>query len=176
MNDITKQLSKNIYTRSDFYRQVALLKEFFEYSFFSKSLEKPTKKTLKAFLKEKESNEFKNYSHAILGLNDEFFEQFNKENFYRLFKESESDMEAFPVVVLYVPVSFSQKETTLFGVWFRENFDKNIFLDIKVDSSIIAGCMFVWKNTHYDLSFKKILNEKRDEIAKMINSLFEKKV
>ncbi len=176
MNDITKQLSKNIYTKSDFHRQIALLQEFFEFLFFSDSEKKPEKKILRKFLKEKESDEFKNHSYAILELEDEFFKQFNKDNFYKLFLESKNEMEALPSLVLYLPVSFSQKEINLFGLWFRENLDKNIFLDIKIDSSIIAGCTFVWKNSNYDLSFKKLLNEKRAELVKIINNLTIKKI
>jgi len=174
MSDITKQLFKHIYIKSDFYRQLALLKEFFEYSFFSDSPKEPSKKTLKAFLKEKEADEFKNYSYAILDLKDDFLKQFDKENFYRLFQESENEAENFPILVLYLPVSFSLKELALFGKWFRENLDENIFLDIKVDNSIVAGCMFVWKNRLYDLSLKKMLNEKKNEIVKRINSLSER--
>jgi len=169
MNNITKQLSENIYTRSDFYREAALLKEFLEHSFFSKSPAKPSKRALKAFLKAKEPDEFENNSYAILELGDEFFEQFGQDNFYDLFKESEKEMEMLPFVALYMPVSFSQKEIAMFGKWFRENVDENIFLDVKVDVDIVAGCTFVWKNMHHDMSFKKLLEEKKNEVVEIIN-------
>ncbi len=175
MNDITKELFKNVYTKSDFYRQSAILVEFLEFSYFSKPIKEPTKKNLKIFLKNKELNEFKSNSFAVLKLGDDFFKKFNKDNFYNLLKESEKEMEKFPTLVLYVPVSFPQEEIVKLGFWFRKNIDKDIFLDLKIDSSVLAGCMFVFRDKFYDLSFKKLLKEKREEFLKMINEKLKAK-
>lgn len=169
MNNETHKIINNTYTRSDFYHKSALLKEFFEYIFFSLNKNQATKELLMYFFKEKESGESEKTINDLLSLGDDFYIKFNNENFQYLLKEITNDINLLPKIVVYLPVEFPVDEISRLGEWFRKNIDKDMFMDIEIDYFIISGCAFVWNNMYYNFSFSNSVNKKSKEIINMIN-------
>lgn len=175
MNNQTYKIINNTYTKSGFYHKAALLKEFFEYTFFSLNKTQATKELLSYFLKEKESGESKKIINDLLSYGDDFYTKFNTENFQYILKEITNDINLLPNIKIYLPVKFSDDEISHLGEWFRKNINENIFMDVEVDSSIVAGCAFVWNSIYYNFSFKNSVKKREEEIISMINQFNQPK-
>ena len=101
-------------------------------------------------LKEK----IKAYSwHEQVNLND-------PESFGKFLINLRSHIKNMPVVTVKIAFNPDEEIVTEITRWFVENYGKNILVEIKYDSSLIAGAIIIFNKLEKDFSLKKKINEK----------------
>lgn len=93
---------------------------------------------------------------------------FEKEDRLEDFEKLEKEIKGTPVLNLMVAVDFSFSEVSDILHKVKTLFDMNVFLDLRVDPSLIGGCVLIWNGNVYDYSLKKTIAEKRGEFKKLL--------
>lgn len=171
MHFLTEIFISNTFTKSQVSHRLALLKHFLEYSFFS-SQENITLKRIEDYLEEKK--EPKEVIVSFLQWGEDFYGNFNDSNLYNLISQIEEEIKKFPVIYLYVPVNLNSGNVERIGKWLRQNVEKNILMEIKIDFMTAGGCGFVWNNTYYDFSFSYFLDKKKEDFIEVLNKNVKK--
>jgi len=75
-------------------------------------------------------------------------------------KESEIDklikeIKERPVVELTLSFEPSEKSLRKIGVWIEQNIEKNVLIDIRVDTGIVGGAVVEYNGKHFDGSWSK---------------------
>lgn len=94
---------------------------------------------------------------------------FEKEDRLEDFEKLEKEIKSTPILNLTVAVDFSLGEIEDILQKVKTLFDKNVFLNLRVDPGLIGGCILVWNGTVHDYSLKKTIMEKRGEFKKLLN-------
>lgn len=100
----------------------------------------------------------------LKSLSPSFYQQFNKDNVYDIFKQVEDKLENTPVLLIYVPFEATEQAIYQIGTILRKNFNGLYLFDTKLDPSLIAGCALSWKGVYRDYSLKARIEEKKGEI------------
>lgn len=94
-----------------------------------------------------------------------FYQHFNKDNVYDIFKDLESSLNQLQVLTIYLVFEGSDQISKELGTVARKTFNKpSLLLDIKYDSRLIAGCSLVWKGVYHDYSLISKIEGKKAEI------------
>lgn len=168
LNNKLNEIVDNTYTKNDFYKRILLLKEFFEYFFFSEHEQFPLKNMLKKFLIEHKKQE--EQINSMYSLSDSFYEEFTKNNFGAILNDLQKYILELPLITMYVPIVLPLKEVEKLGKWMRSNVAKDIFIDLKIDRESVGGCAFVWKGVYHDFSLKYFLNNKQEDIVTILRN------
>lgn len=91
-----------------------------------------------------------------------------QKNFDEEVAKSEEEIKNMALLTLYIPIDLSYKEIAEIGEKLRKDYKEEFLLDLRVDPTLIAGCALVWKGKMRDFSFKRKLQEKHDELRKLI--------
>lgn len=94
--------------------------------------------------------------------------KFEQEDKLEEFEKLEKEIKSVPVLNLTVAVDFSKEEISEIVERIRKMFKKNVFLELRVDTSLIGGCVFVWDGQVHDFSLKKTISDKRLEFKKLL--------
>jgi F0F1-type ATP synthase delta subunit len=150
------------FVKADVFRRTRIVREYLEQRFYSPG----EKKDLKAFLTDSKVDE--DDIRVLQGWGDEFFGSFSKENAYDLLERVNGHVKDLPTINLYVPVSLDAAEIAKLGAWFRANVDKNVLIEMHVDSSTLGGCAFAWNGVYVDYSLKHYLHKRMDGVRKVL--------
>lgn len=167
----SETIFSNTYTYSDFYRRFSLLKEFSESLIYIKDEEdlSITDRLETFFIEKKVSPE---NMEAMREWGDSFFgEIINSGNIYKVFHRIEEEFKEVPLFMLQTPVELPMSKVRIFGKWFRDNVDRNAFSVATVNSDIVAGCFFSWKNNLYDMSFNRLRRDRHSEISSRVKEI-----
>jgi len=93
-----------------------------------------------------------------------FYQQFNKDNIYKIFSELEEADKKLAVVTIYLTFEPDDEATKAIGTAARKTFGKTLLLDIKYDPKLIAGCALVWKGVYKDYSLRAKIEERKEQI------------
>lgn len=156
------------YTKGDFYKKIALLKEFFEHYFFTQHESIELKTGLEKFLRDR--NALDDVTTTLLGLSDDFYHRFTPENFNQIVDELEAYTNTLPSIVLYIPVIFEAKQITTLGTWVRTNVAPHTLLEVKIDPDVVGGCSFVYGGVYHDFSHRYFFDKRNDDIVAMIRN------
>ena len=169
----------NTYTCFDFYRRYSLLKEFFSYIRYT-------------------DNDFKDRASSVFVVFEKFsierkvstenmkvFKKWGESFFYDLvgiredsefFLNMEKRFEKAPLLTLHTPIKFSEEDIRDLGFWARQNVDKEVFINTFVDYEIVAGCLFNWNGTLYDMSYEVLRRESHKKMEFYVKSFLENKL
>lgn len=171
-NSALEEIINITYAIDDLHYRIALLKEFFEFKFFSEHKDFSKQALLQEFLTERE--EVEDVVKMLHELSEHFYETFTRENFYTLLDEVTASTQTIPLLTLYIPIVLPPEEIRKLGVWARENVKEKILLKISVDNDAIGGCVLVWGGKYYDFSFRHFFKQHQKDIVTMINQYGEK--
>ncbi len=162
-----KTILSNTYTNHDMKRRIGFLEEFLVYKNFGVH-EQYTEFCIPMFFKEikKEKTE---EARILFEWGEEFYARFEKGGGENILKQIKKEAEELPVITIYFPASFSQKELKDIGVWLRKNVDISILMEVFVDKNMIGGCGFIWNNTYHDFSFRNFVARHTNELQLMLN-------
>lgn len=79
-------------------------------------------------------------------------------------------VEALPVMTLYIPVAFPDKELAAMALWCREECAPQLLFDVRIDPKMAGGCAFVWNDTYHDFSFRAQSKMHPGVITKHLNT------
>lgn len=100
----------------------------------------------------------------LQSLPDNFYQQFNANNVYKIFSDLEDQTHNLPILTLYL--TFEPDEATLaqISTFTRKLFSSNLLLDIKLDPNLIAGTALVWNGVYKDYSLRNQLTAKKTQL------------
>lgn len=106
----------------------------------------------------------------LKSLPEEYLKQFKKEEFNEIFRKLEKDIESLNPLTVYLAFDPEAGQVKEIGEFIRNNFSKDMLIDIKLDGSLIGGCALIWKGVYKDYSLKAHLQEKKPEILNSFKS------
>jgi len=95
-------------------------------------------------------------------------EKFEQDDRLEEFEELEKKIKMAPVLNLSVAIDFSSGEISEILEKSREMFNKELFLNVRVDPGLIGGCVVIWNGVVQDYSLKKTIGDKHGEFRKLL--------
>lgn len=149
MNDILFTILKDTYTLTQLKHRLRILKSFLLDSFFAgikaNTLPPPDLNWLKS-------------------LPPSFYQQFNKDNVYKIFADLENNIKALQPLVVYLSFETDDSSTSQIGIFARKIFGSMLLLDTKFDPNLIAGVALSFKGIYRDYSLRAKIEERKAEI------------
>ena len=156
-NPFLKTFTEHIYSRADFAHRISLVREFFEFIFFTRRNISANKDGIEQFAV---------YSKKPLAdiaflrtLPPSFFDAFTQESFYETLNRLSEDSKQLKTLSLTVPVPLSHADEAAISAWAHREVDPDLLIDVDIDSSIAVGCRVAWDNRLHDFSFNHYLTE-----------------
>lgn len=156
-NPLLKTFTEHAYSRADFAQSISLVREFFEFIFFTKRNASASKDGIEQFAA---------YSKKPLAdiaflraLPSSFLDAFTQESLYETLNRLSEDSKQLKTLSLTVPIVLSRADVVAIGIWAHQEVDPDLLLDVAVNPSIAAGCRLVWNNRLYDFSLDRYLTE-----------------
>ncbi len=100
----------------------------------------------------------------IGSLGDNFFNAFNKKTISKELRELGEDLQKVPVLTILVPVELPEDKLSELGAWVRDQFKKQLILEVKINPGLIGGCALIWKGVYKDYSVKASIQVQQKEI------------
>lgn len=154
-NPFLKTFTEHAYSRADFAHAISLVKEFFEFIYFTKHDALASKESIE---------EFAAYGKRPLAdiaflraLPTSFLGAFTQESLYETLTRLSEDAKMLKTLSLTVPVVLSRADEEAIGTWARAEIDTDLLLDVDVDPSLAVGCRVVWNNQLHDFSLNQYL-------------------
>lgn len=91
---------------------------------------------------------------AVRAWGEEVFRQFTANTLRTKMRTLHQEIEALPVLPLYIPVPFPEAEIAQLGVWCRKHCHEQLLFDIHIEPRVAGGCAFVWNDVYHDFSFR----------------------
>lgn len=168
MNRETLHLfTKETYRRSDFAYRLSLVREFFEYAFFTKRAAQVSLSVVDDFV----ANTNKTPAEAafLRSLPERFFSTLTQASLYDTLDDLETEYKKLDTITLTVPVLFPENDVAEIGQWVRREIRQDLVLEFTVDPSVVAGCRVVWRSRVYDFSFEHYFDKAREGVrAKLV--------
>ena len=156
-NPLLKTFTEHTYSRVDFAHSISLVREFFEFIFFTKRDAAGSTDGIEQFAA---------YSKKPLAdivflrtLSPSFLAAFTQESLYETLNRLSEDSKKLKTLSLTVPVPLSRADEAAIGAWTHREVDPDLLIDVAVDPSVAVGCRVVWNNRLYDFSFNHYLTE-----------------
>lgn len=111
-----------------------------------------------------EDSEQQSFNPFFSSLSEEFLNQFTPSNIATEFRKSEKEIAALPVMTIYTPSLLDRNDLQSVGEKVREDFGKDVLLDLRVNPDLLAGCAIVWEGKYLDFS----LQSRWGEVEKII--------
>ena len=153
MDDLLNILLKDIYTLSALRHRIRVLRSYFSKIFFG---------TADLILNE-------NDIVWINSLPKDFLEKFDKNNTTQKIAELEKTIGQLQPLTVYLPFEANDEAVKLIGGMARKLFNPKLFLDIKYDPRLLAGCALSWKGIYKDYSLHQKITEKKQAISLSFN-------
>lgn len=151
------------YTQVDLHRRLRLLRMYLESVYFS---ENHTGKKLETFLKTNDAT--KGDIVAILKWLEELESHFTESNFYEEIESLLKESESIAVITVYLPFNPEEEEKAKICIWLREELQKNVFIDLKLDQTLLGGCALVVDGKYGNFSLRKRITDKKTMIQDTI--------
>ncbi len=102
------------------------------------------------------------YDSAWLkSLPSEFFQNFDKNNVYKIFDDLEKQITKLKALTIYLTFEPDEEILSQIGLYTRKVFERVILLDIKYDPRLIAGASLVWNGLYRDYSLRARIEERK---------------
>lgn len=83
-------------------------------------------------------------------------------------EEFEQKLARMPRLRLYLAFVPGPKQIEVIGGWARENIDRNVLLDLRLDKSLVAGARIVWQGRSLNYSLSQGLRENHRQIEGLL--------
>lgn len=100
----------------------------------------------------------------LKSLPQNFYQRFNKDNVYEIFGNLEQTIGRLVVLTIYLAFRPDDATVKQIGRFTRKAFDQQLLLDIRFDSSLIAGAALSWKGVYRDYSLRSKVEERKVQI------------
>lgn len=158
-NPFLKTFTEHAYSRADFAQRISLVREFFEFIFFTKRDASASKDGIEQFaVYSKKSLDDITFLRT---LPPSFLDVFTQDSLYETLNRLSEDSKQLKTLSLTVPIALSRADVVAIGTWAHQELDPDLLLDVAVDPSVVAGCRLVWNNRLYDFSFDHYLTENK---------------
>ncbi len=165
-NSFLKIFTEHTYSRADFAHNISLVREFFEFIFFTKRDVSASKDSIEQFAAYSKKP-FVDIAF-LRTLPSSFLDTFTKESLYETLKRLSEESKQLKTLSLTVPTVLSREDVAAIGIWAHQEVDANLLIDIDVDPSIAAGCRLVWNNQLHDFSLDRYLAESQAALHKRL--------
>ena len=146
MNDLLTIILKDTYTLPQFKKRLKILEAYFQQKFFHA--------VQNADITPEDTEWFNSLPKSFLG-------KINKDNFSENLNSLTDKINTMPILVIYLAFEADDQLLDQIGAKARSNFGPNLLLDIKYNSTLIAGCALSWKGIYKDYSLHEKIEERR---------------
>ena len=160
--DLLQRFTKETYRRSDFAYRLSLLREFFEYAFFTKRVARASLAEVDDFAASTQRTPAEVV--FLKSLPDSFLSTVTQASVYDTLDALEADYKKLDSITLTVPVLFSENDVAEIGQWVRREIAEDLVLEFTVDPGVVAGCRVVWRSHVYDFSFEHYFDKARESV------------
>ncbi len=160
-------ITKDTYRRSDFAYRLSLVREFFEYAFFTKRVTSASVSVVDDFAAATSKTPAE--AAFLKSLPDSFLHTMTQASFYAELDALEDDYKKLDTITLTVPVFFPENDVAEIGQWVRREVAEDLVLECTVDPAMVAGCRVAWRSRVYDFSFEHYFEKARERVrAKLL--------
>ena len=172
MSPALKHLHSQTYTVTDLHRRLRLMQEALESVLFAppQQLRVPP---LLTRLTEALAAAAEEDRTALLSLEESIWNSFTPATVTASMQNIHTQADALPVMKLYVPVHFTDKQLAPLAAWARAEVEPGLLFEVMVDPQVVGGCAFVYKDTHFDWSLRRYLRAKKGMITALLNAYGE---
>ena len=135
---------------ADFAHDISLMREFFEFIFFTKRDASASKEGIDQFVALNKNHSAMSFSCARCLHRSSNLSQ---KNLCTKCSISSRRNQKLKTLSLTVPVALSRADVEVIGTWAHQEVSPDILIDFDVDPSIAVGCRLVWNNMLRDFSF-----------------------
>jgi hypothetical protein len=154
------------YTERMFRRQVAALQTFLEMKLFANQNTGSLEETLVSFFAL--HKELGDLEQLFKSRGQAFYDVFTAGNMYDILGTLNELFESVPVITLYLPTVLPREQLVEIGKWLREHVNPLTVMHVTVESSLGAGCAFVWKGVYHDFSLRYFMKKHELELRNLI--------
>ncbi len=171
MSPVIAALLKTTYTVTDMHRRLRVMQEVLESMLYEEQqpqlrMLEPAKRRAQ-LLKEKASP---HDTEVLMNLEEVLWQGFTPATLTTKMNIILKESELLPMMTLYVPVTFTDKQLAPISEWVRGNVANSILFDVHVDPKVVGGCAFVYKDRHFDWSLRRYLRSKRGMVTSLLNA------
>ncbi len=166
IKDLLTEITTQVYSRSDVAYRIGVLKEFFEFVFFTAHATNVNQDVIKSFSQKDE----RPHTDIVFleSLSASFFEEFSSESFHQKLNSISDEVDNLPTLSIVVPIVLGPKQIESIGKWARLEVSPDVLLDVDIDQSISVGCQIVWHSKLHEFGFEYYLEEHRLELENKI--------
>ena len=146
MNDLLTIILKETYTLSQLKKRLKILEYYFQQKFFHASQNTD--------LSPKDTVWFN-------ALPKSFLDTFNKDNLSQNLNNLTNKTKVLPILVIYLAFEADEQIIEQIGAKARSIFGPTLLLDIKYNTTLIAGCALSWKGVYKDYSLHEKIEERK---------------
>jgi len=170
MTPLTQTLLKTTYTVMDLHRRLRLMQEVLEAVLYEEQqqlrMPEPAKRRAQILKEIASSGDVV----VLMNLDETLWQGFTPATLTTKMNIILKESETLPMMTLYIPVAFTEKQLAPISEWVRGNVAANILFDVHVDPKVVGGCAFVYKDRHFDWSLRRYLRSKRGMVTSLLNS------
>lgn len=89
-------------------------------------------------------------------------------NYSKWISDLKELVESTPKIIVYVPFVFPEAKLGQLHKTAVEAVGQFVYLDIKFDEDLLAGCAIVWKGNYKDYSLRSTLRSKQEGVKKLL--------
>lgn len=156
----------NTYTVGTAHQRIALLKEFFEFSFYGSEPGTPTLERFNAFVRER--NVEPTHAEAVAAWGAKLFGTVTAGTLYAGLNALLESLKHVPVLTLYTPVKFPPEQMSALGSRIRGLAGQMLLIDDHTDPYLFVGCGFVWNGMYHNYGLPFFFERKREELSTLI--------
>lgn len=153
--ELTKQIIATTYTLHKLRKRIRLLKEFLNHKLYQNG-------AVSENIDAEDQEWLQTIAPYLQGVNHNNIDQF--------INSLEQIADKTTPLIIYTARELPQKEVLDLGVWVRKNINPTLFVDVKLDPSLLAGCALVWNSIYRDYSLRKRIEDNKEEILKSFKS------
>lgn len=171
MTTALKTVLSNTYTKSSLMSRMILLRQFLEYQFFRPHQNSNLFYLINDYFSAEKIS--RDEFNAFTLWDYEFFNQFNRENFYARLESLEKESDLLPLVGVFLPFHPPIYEIPRLALWLRKNVSGETLMDLKFDQSLIGGCALVWRGVYHDFSLRYFIEKYKPGVKNEIEQFLQ---
>lgn len=170
MSPTLKHFHSQSYTITDLHRRLRLMQEVLESVLYDQPQQLRVSPLIDRIKQSVHTLAEEADEALLLSLDEAVWNDFTPATVTARLTKVRDEADQLPVMKLYVPVHFADKQLAPIAEWARSEVAPGLLFEVTVDPKVVGGCAFVYKDTHFDWSLKRYLRAKKGMITSLLNA------
>jgi len=170
MSPLLTKITENTYTVKDLHRRLRLMQQCLESVLYDEPDQMRITPVATRRERAIETLADERDKATLQTLDEQDWNSFTAATLATKMKALLEESEQLPVMTLYLPVAFTDKQLAPLSAWARREVAAGIMFEVLIDPKVVGGCAFVYNGTHFDWSLRRYLRAKRGVITSLLNA------